>query len=332
MKVTVSIIIPAYNVELYIKDCLDSILSQSLKDIEIVVVDDGSTDGTVQIVRDYALLWRNIRLISQKNCGQSSARNRGLYVATGKYIVFIDSDDWLPSNSVLDKMVKKISLTKADYVQGSFEFVNGKKHSSYRVSQECEIYGMSILEKTIKCQDLYTSPWAKIYRREFLLNNNLFFIEGLVNEDTAHSIMIASKADKVALLPEVTYSSREREGSTSRKDFQRMFKSMHEVFVITKKYLQDNGKYGEDIEEFFEGRYKRSMLYNLLQSAQRNKYIQFQSDWEFCVSNTDYMIESKFQYCKYMPLPNRVLYHASKHPKVFFIIFRLLNKLGIKMH
>lgn len=332
MSIIVSVIIPAYNVELYIKECLDSILSQSLKDIEIIVVDDGSTDDTIQIVQDYAAFWSNIRLISQRNCGQSSARNRGLSVAVGKYIVFIDSDDWLPSNSVLDKMVKRISLTDADYVQGSFEYVNGKKHTSYKVSDECEIFGKSILEKTIKCQDLYTSPWAKIYKKEFLLSNNLFFIEGLVNEDTAHSIMIALKAKKVSLIQEVIYSSRERDGSTSRNDFQRMFKSMHKIFNITRKYLQQNGEYKGDIIKLFEGRYKRSMLYNLLQSAQRNRYTQFNLDWLYCVRYTDYLVEWKSEYSSSMPLPNRVLYHISKHPRSFFVIFRLLNKLGIKMH
>lgn len=327
----VSIIIPAYNVENYIEKCLDSIESQTYKNIEIIIIDDGSSDNTLKLVQHKASVSNLVYIIlSQSNSGQSVARNVGIRNASGQYIIFVDSDDWLPSNNVIERMVETIVQEEADFVQCSFEFVKGSEHSPYLIPSKESIKGDQILIDMLNVKDLYTSPWAKIYSNEFLKKNNLQFIEGLVNEDTGFSIIASSKASKVSFLKDIVYSSREREGSTSRSSFIRMFKTMHEIFCKTQSDLELNTKFTGQIEQFFFSRYLRSMLYNLLQTAQRSDYKTFIGDSEFCFTSTDYL--SKLKYKRYLPLKHRLLVRISVNKLLFFFTARTMKILGYKMH
>ncbi|MBD5359291.1 MAG: glycosyltransferase family 2 protein [Bacteroides sp.] len=326
----ISVIIPAYNVQDYIAECLDSILNQTYKDLEIIVVDDGSTDSTPQILEEYAKKYPQIRILTQQNSGQSSARNNGLREAEGEEIIFVDSDDWIASETTIEKFHHALSRSESDYVQGGLCFIKGDKITkNYIPGHSQPLSDDEILDAALSMNGLYTAPFAKIYRTEFLRSNSLYFIEGMVNEDTAHSIMIAAFAHKVSFISELTYYSREREGSTSRADFKRMFRTMHEVMNRTRLELRNLGKYS-DVQGVFEARYLRSMLYNLLQSAQRLDYHQFKDDWEYCMTQTDYKKNRK--YAKSLPVPHKAMYKLSMSPKSFYLSFRLLNKLGIKMH
>lgn len=326
----VSVIIPAYNVEEYIGQCLESILNQTYKDFEVVIVDDGSNDRTVEIIEQYQNKNSNISLLRQKNSGQSIARNKGLSVAKGEYIVYIDSDDWLASDDALEKLVNAIITSDADFVQASFEFVKGDIKTPTRIVEKAPVTAPQILIDSITVNNIYTSPWAKIYKTDFLKNNNLYFIEGLVNEDTAMSILMGAKAQKVAFLPDIVYSSREREGSTSRSSFVRMFDTMHKVLTITRNDLTELGVMNEEVTTLFNARYVRSMLYNILQTAQRNNYSQFKSDYDFCIKSTSYL--EYLPYGKYLPLPHRLLSMLSRNGRMIYSFARLLKAFGFKMH
>lgn len=326
----VSIIIPAYNVEPYIQKCVDSVLCQTLVNKEIIIVNDGSTDNTLNILLKYKEKNNQINLISQENGGLSNARNTGLKNAKGEYIVFLDSDDWLTTVDSLTIMVNTIKRTKTDYVQCGFEFVKGEKHCVYKVKNKKNINGINILKDTILVRGIFTSVWNKIYSHEFIKNNKLMFIDGLVNEDSAFSIMASSCAKSVGFLDKVVYSSRERDGSLSRTSYQRMFKSMHEVLNITRQFLINEGKYTEEIKKIYEGRYLRSMLYNLLQSAQRNNIIIFKEDYNYCMRNTDY--KDKLLYSKYLPIPHRLCILLSNNYRIFYSIINIIKLFGYRMH
>ncbi|WP_290146496.1 glycosyltransferase family 2 protein [Paramuribaculum intestinale] len=327
----ISVIIPAFNVEQYISECLDSILRQQYKDIEIIVINDGSTDCTLDILIEYSSKYSNIIIIDQENSGQSTARNKGIKEAKGEYIVFVDSDDWLPSDDILQKLINSISISACDYVQGGLCFVKkGIVTKRYIADKHLMLHDRDILTAAITLNGLYTAPFAKIYSTSFLRSNSLYFFEGLVNEDTAHSILLAAHAKKVGFLNEVIYCAREREASTSRADFKRMIKSMHLIMSETKDQLVKMDKFNDDIKNIFFARYLRSLLYNLLQSAQRTSFKSFQSDWKYCFSNTDYSAYSS--YSKYLPLAHKLCFHLSKRPRLFFCTFRILNNLGLKMH
>ncbi|MBQ8784417.1 MAG: glycosyltransferase family 2 protein [Alphaproteobacteria bacterium] len=115
MSHTVTVVIPVYNVEKYLEQCLDSVINQTYKDIEIICINDGSTDNSITILEKYALSDNRIKIISQTNQGISAARNAGIKVATGKYITFLDSDDFL-SRDAIEKMVTAIENNYVDFV------------------------------------------------------------------------------------------------------------------------------------------------------------------------------------------------------------------------
>ena len=115
IMVKVSVIIPVYNVEPYLKQCMDSVVGQTLKDIEIICVDDGSTDGSLDILREYAAEDNRIQIIEQKNAGAGAARNNGMRHATGKYLSFLDSDDFFEPR-MLEKAYDLPEKDQADFV------------------------------------------------------------------------------------------------------------------------------------------------------------------------------------------------------------------------
>lgn len=331
MQKQVSIIIPAYNVEQYVGVCIDSIIAQTYNNIEIIVINDGSTDNTYEILAQKSKQSNvKIRLFSQSNSGQSVARNRGIREAKGSYIIFVDSDDWLTSKFAVEKMVNKIENENADYVQCSLEFVKGSKHYPYLVPSKNAISGSQALIDTLNVADLYTAPWGKIYSAKFLQENNLYFQEGLVNEDTGFSIMIAAKAHKVAFLSEIVYSSLERDGSTSRSSFIRMFDTLHQIMTITCAELKKDNLYNIEVQNYFEARYIRSMLYNLMQTAQRSDYSTYKKDAQYCFEETEY--RNMFKSLRFLPVKYRILAQISYSPTLFYMVANCLKTLGYKMH
>ncbi len=329
MQPSVSIIIPAYNAADYIRECVDSILAQSFKDYELIVVNDGSTDSTNDILKEYDSDIR-MTVLDQKNSGQAVARNKGLKYATGRYIIFVDSDDWLPTPYALEKMYKAIEDSSADFVQCGLSFVRHGENAYYDISETIPVIGRQILLDMLSVRNLYTSPCAKIYSRDFLAKNGLLFPEGIVNEDTAFSIMIAAVAQKAAFLSDCVYCSREREGSTSRASFKRMFETMDKALQGARQFLIEHNVYDNDINQLYEARYVRSMLYNILQSGQRLSFRLFREDYDFCMKNTDYKLYLRST--GVLPLKHRIMARLSKSPLAVFSAIRVLNFFSVRMH
>ena len=164
MKDKISIIIPAYNVEEYLEKCLESIISQNFDKVEIIIVDDGSTDKSLQIAKEYQKKYpEKTRVISQENKGQGGARNTGIKNATGKYLLFVDSDDTIKSG-MLETLYAEMEKSNADIVLFGFEYVDEKGRSSgsgqnlmmsiwnshYRINhiylQKMDIYGIKYIK------------------------------------------------------------------------------------------------------------------------------------------------------------------------------------------
>lgn len=174
-KEKISIIISAYNVSLYVKECVASVCNQSYKNLEIILVDDGSTDNTLEILQAMEKEDSRIKIIHKKNGGLSSARNAGLKVATGEYIMFLDSDDWLELDCCQETM-NSIKENDADLV--IFDYFKEYEHTtinhySYKKNM---IYSMQ--EKEFFLYDMRTiTAWGKLYKKEILANN--LFNEGM---------------------------------------------------------------------------------------------------------------------------------------------------------
>lgn len=171
----VSVIIPVYNAEQYIKECLNSVLNQTMNQLEVICIDDGSTDNSPQILRDFQLADSRVKLFTQKNQGAGPARNRGLKEAEGKYVAFMDADDFWHDDFVLEKIVKTAEENES-FVTGAFwgSYKDGKYtrspfHGNYF---ENNSDGKWIAFKDEQSSFHY---WSYLFRRDFLIQNNIFF-------------------------------------------------------------------------------------------------------------------------------------------------------------
>jgi len=174
-RIRVSVIIPVYNAEKYIKECMDSVLNQTLKEFEMICIDDGSKDSSPRILKEYQQADSRIRVLQQENKGSGPARNRGMKEACGKYIAFLDADDFWYDEFVLEKMVTAAD-EKSCNVTGAFW-----GHYKDRMYERAGLHQEYFDEKTagrwidFKEEQNCFNYWSYLFKRDFLINNNLFF-------------------------------------------------------------------------------------------------------------------------------------------------------------
>ena len=193
----VSIIIPVYNVEKYIEKCIKSIMNQSYKNIEIIIVDDGSPDNSKYIIEELQNEDKRIKLISQKNSGVSIARNNGIKTASGKYIIFVDADDYLSSEYV-EYMLSLITQDDCDFAYSIKNYwFNGEEQTTKlfkKVIYSDESSGLLL------SPDVTVGCWNKIYKKCFLIKNNLYFRDDLYYGEGLNFIIRASlMANKIGI-------------------------------------------------------------------------------------------------------------------------------------
>lgn len=199
----VSVIVPCYNVEKYIRKCIDSLEAQTLKNLEIICVNDGATDSTLEILNDLAAKNGNIKIVNRKNGGLSAARNSGMEVAGGKYIGFVDGDDWVakimfeelskaleehPNSELAMCGVETIftSSTNKEEKKGYDNYFRLKQYGEYMI--DSDTYGIS------------KPCWNKLYRRDFLKQNGIIFPEGMNNEDEVFHNFVMSRATHITFV------------------------------------------------------------------------------------------------------------------------------------
>lgn len=217
-----SVILPVYNVELYLKDCLASLLNQSYSNFEIIAVNDGSSDKSLDILESFANLDSRIKIISQNNQGLSSARNTGLKHAKGEYIQFVDSDDVI-SNNLLGSCVstfKKYNTNMLIFNHAEFE-VDFTFHIDKIKKWENGKVNSSFFFESI--QHISTSKWIPVwlysFKKSFLDGYNLKFQKGIIHEDNLFTPLALYYAGEIAIVSEKLYYYRKREGSiTNNKD------------------------------------------------------------------------------------------------------------------
>lgn len=254
----VSVIIPVYNVEEYIIETLDSITSQSLTDIEIICVDDGSTDQSLDIVMEYAKKESRISIVRQQNYGLSVARNTGVKYAKGEYLYFIDSDD-LIENVALERLYDICSLKNLDilYFDSKVFFDNEELSEEYenlnRYYQRNQCYdetmtGVKLLSAFIAKQEYLSSACMQIMKREFFINNDCWFYPGILHEDNLYTYKSILLADRVSHINEPFYLRRVRTDSIMTTS--KTFNHAYGYFICYKEMLKayDNLKDLNDLE------------------------------------------------------------------------------------
>lgn len=210
MKDLISIIIPIYKVELYIDKCIESILKQTWKNIEVILVDDGSPDKCGQICDEYAKKDTRIKVIHKDNGGLSDARNAGVEVATGNYIGFVDSDDWIDEN-FYEQLIDKMKKTGADIVAAGVKKVwEDGKMEIMTPFQEIQLSNQEAMKAIIEESFLKQPVWYKLYRADVA---QVKFKKGVLHEDNYWSYQVIAKANKVVVMPEPYYYYRQRSNS-----------------------------------------------------------------------------------------------------------------------
>ncbi len=214
--VKISVIVPVYNTEEYLEKCLQSLVNQTLKDIEIICVNDGSTDNSAKILKQYAKNYPHIKVIEQQNLKQGAARNKGVKAAQGEYIGYVDSDDWI-DNDYFEKLYLTAKKYDSDIALATnIRIGNGKTKKRLDIHKE-GIYS-SLQNKLDVCkQSKNECPTNKIYRREFLEKNDIVWPEGVYCEDKIYTLKAVYYANSVVTVPDVNYYYYRRTNSTVKQ-------------------------------------------------------------------------------------------------------------------
>lgn len=273
----ISVIIPVYNVEKYLAQCLDSVLNQTFKDIEIICIDDGSTDGSVEILNKYSQSDERIKLILQDHAGVSVARNVGMKVAEGEFITFVDSDDYLLSVDYLKKLYNACEKYNADISVAGIIRGNGRK-TKYLLKIDKEEIATDYKEKLRICGCPNSNyVWNKLYRRITLLNSKIFFPPGVIYEDLFFTPKVLFYLNKLVSIPDVAYYYRKRSNSIiknrcSRAKYDKSLaeKQMCNFLKAHNIKLEELDGYTKKIKLFGITFFKTSVTKNLKKNALLN--------------------------------------------------------------
>lgn len=261
----VSVIIPVYNVEKFLDRCLQSVVNQSFKNLEIICVNDGSTDGSETIIKKYVKKDHRIKLITQKNGGLSAARNTGLKAATAEYIMFVDSDDWIEKHTVMIALDKMLSNPQIDIVNfGANVVFDNNPYSIINLNEGILNYhkikynGEYTLQTDLVI-DTTVTAWNKLYKKSIIDKFSIFFPEGLLYEDNAFFYKYVLHASKIYFVPAYLYNYFQRSdsimGSMFSKKSSRVIDRL-KIFNIVYNYYKDNNALSSNkelISTFFNG-------------------------------------------------------------------------------
>lgn len=220
MRYVVSVIVPIYNVEQYLTHCIKTILQQSYKNLEIILVDDGSPDNCGKMCDGFATKDNRIKVIHKQNGGLSDARNAGIDIATGNYITFIDSDDYVMPD-MIESLMNIIDKENADIAQCNFirsenDFIGEQQHESSQ-SEKFTVYFDDRMSAYLKDKKINTVAWGKIYKRS--LFNGIKFPVGRLHEDVFTTYKLIHEAGSVAVTDYVGYVYRINENSITTSNF-----------------------------------------------------------------------------------------------------------------
>lgn len=246
-NILLSIIIPVYNLENYIKECLDSLVKQITENVEIIIVNDGSTDNSEIICKEYCSKYPYIKYVYQENAGVSSARNNGLNLAIGKYIQFVDGDDWLLPNAI-DEILKKIKNDDFDIICG--RYVKSYDEKNQKISL-IESKFIDFIEKSCYPQNLITllkenlfnyGAGANITKRAIIINNNLLFdVKVKYTEDIMFFLNVLLNCKKIAIIQcHYVYRQSRNCSATSSISLKRVLDNLDLIVYWIKRFKKND--------------------------------------------------------------------------------------------
>lgn len=248
LKEKVSVVVPIYKVEQYLRKCVDSIINQTYKNLEIILVDDGSPDDCGKICEEYASKDTRIKVLHKINGGLSDARNFGLDVATGEYICFIDSDDFV-NEYYVEKMLESALKNNSDICACNFEYIDESGKTWIRKEKEENVYSSSEAIKDIFTleQNTEVMVWNKLYKRSLFVDNNIKYPVGRIHEDNFTTYKLYDKANRVSLINDKLYYYLQRGNSIMSTFNQKRFDILIAIEEI-KEYFKDRNGFTSSIQ------------------------------------------------------------------------------------
>lgn len=331
MEYKVSVIVPVYNVEKYIEKCILSILSQSYKNYELILINDGSTDSSLDIILKYENN-PSVRIINKENTGQADTRYQGLLMSQGEYIYYVDSDDFIEPYT-LEKLVEQIEKHNADVVFGRYRLVDeyGKILREQKPYKVKKLEGTDIILSDAICvSNFKSSLCVKLIKKQLLIDSNIEDVLNLrINEDVLLSIILASHCNKVVFINDIIYNVLQRENSLSRNLKPELITSNEKIFSIIRKKLINKGFWDSCFREFYNG-YIKTVLYTMAIAVLKSKsFSDFESYFKLLDENSFFYSNELKQNIELLYIPNKLVYYLSKYPKLFYYTiksFKLILK------
>ena len=334
-NINISVIIACYNVEKYLVQCLDSIINQTYKNLEIIAVNDGSTDSTLSILKQYQSQDARIIVIDQKNQGLSGARNSGISIATGEYLLFIDSDDWINVEtieiSVASLLEKKsdlvfFSYTK-EYENKSIEKFILPKSNFYNANEvkllHQRIFGLSGQElSSPEHADSLVTAWGKLYITAIITENNIRFVDckHIGTEDMLFNVYYFYYIKSASYLHKCLYHYRKNNNSSLTSVYKTNFKQQwNNLFGLVQDFITEK-KLGIAYQQAFNNRVAMSIVsLGLNELYAKNSVFEKINRIDAIISNPDYAKNVKHFQTAYLPI----------HWKIFFVLIKNKFATGV---
>lgn len=285
--IKVSVIVPVYNVSKYLDRCLNSLVNQTLKDIEIIIINDCSTDNSLDIINSYKEKYNNIILINnKKNMGIGYNRNKGMKIAKGLYIGFVDGDDWV-DKTMFEKMYNKAFKDDLDVALCNYNKVDNEENILENDINIPYFENTNLKDKPDILLFTNLSPWNKIYKRGFI-EDDMIFDEKLKYEDAIFTIKTLARADKIGMIEDRLNYYLVRDKSETTVVDKRVF----DILEITKQIINElkSKSYYEEIKEYVEAFTVRNLFrYTLQQRYQKDKELKNKF-----IEETFYYLDNEF--------------------------------------
>lgn len=307
-----SVIVAAYNVEKYICKCLESLLSQSYEDCEILVINDGSTDNTEKIVKDYEKKNKKIKLLSKTNGGLSDTRNYGISHSTGEYVTFVDGDDYV-DKEIYNEMLNKMIIENSDMCVCNFKKVYSNKIKIPKLNYSL-FKGELVQNFLLKHDEIFSISCNKIYKKEIMIKNNIFFINKAFFDDLGFNSKYILYTKKISIVNKAFYNYVQREGSITKS---KVYNPYIERAILD---LKNNLKLFYKEHNFYE-KYKLSLegIYIRMEIYKINYILKFNS------YNEEDINKIKINYILYFPLKHKIAIILMKL-RIYKYIYKILEK------
>ncbi|MCT7912246.1 glycosyltransferase [Arcobacter lacus] len=261
-EVFISIIVPVYNAEEYLDECLQSILKQTIiENIELICVNDGSSDNSLEILNLYKTKFPNMLIIDQKNAGSAMARNNGLQIAKGEYIYFVDNDDYLANENCLSELYSVAKKESLDILNFNHLILKNNSLNKFSIKRENnKIYTGKEYLSTAQKGNITNTPWDKILKRSYLKEINFAYTSGVISDDAEALLPLFYDAKKVSFVDNFAYVYRIRPNSVMTGE------KTEKYIISTKKILETYTKFYDSEKDKGIRRFLKSLIFNRLLS------------------------------------------------------------------